>query len=78
MDPPGTCSRICLWLPSIPIREPPQFFEALEVGAARIQGRPQHCPPKLPRGACCAVVRAEAESANETGRREHQRRFSGG
>eukprot|EP00969_Alexandrium_andersonii_P017739 776120-Alexandrium_andersonii.AAC.1 len=34
-------------------------------------------PPKLPRGGVCAVVRADAEPADGTGRRVRRRRYSG-
>eukprot|EP00969_Alexandrium_andersonii_P283696 12542507-Alexandrium_andersonii.AAC.1 len=50
-------------------------LKALEPETARTQERPQDLPPKLPRGAFSAVVRTDAESADEMTRR---RAFSGG
>eukprot|EP00969_Alexandrium_andersonii_P363206 15461407-Alexandrium_andersonii.AAC.1 len=38
---------------------------------------PRNWHPELPRGAFCAVVHADAESAYEKGRRARRRRFSG-
>eukprot|EP00969_Alexandrium_andersonii_P171517 7581404-Alexandrium_andersonii.AAC.1 len=38
-------------------------------GTARAQERPQMWPPKLPRGAFCAALRADSESARESGPR---------
>eukprot|EP00969_Alexandrium_andersonii_P220216 9725851-Alexandrium_andersonii.AAC.1 len=41
-------------------------LQALEPGTARAQERPQNWPPTLPRGAFCAVSRADSESADES------------
>eukprot|EP00969_Alexandrium_andersonii_P122035 5395623-Alexandrium_andersonii.AAC.1 len=56
----------------------PTSRQAFKPGAARAQKRPQNWSLKLWRGGLCAVVRADAESAVEAGRRERRRRFSGG
>eukprot|EP00969_Alexandrium_andersonii_P017031 745958-Alexandrium_andersonii.AAC.1 len=44
-------------------------LQAFEPGTARAQEWPQHRSPKIPRGAFCAVVRADSESARENGPR---------
>eukprot|EP00969_Alexandrium_andersonii_P080563 3551129-Alexandrium_andersonii.AAC.1 len=49
-----------------------------EPGTARAQKRPRHRSPKLSRGAFRTVFRADAESADERGRRARRRRLSGG
>eukprot|EP00969_Alexandrium_andersonii_P364539 15464350-Alexandrium_andersonii.AAC.1 len=53
-------------------------LQAFEPCTARVQGRPQIWQPKLRRGAFCAFVRADSESADETGRRARRRHLSGG
>eukprot|EP00969_Alexandrium_andersonii_P119665 5291121-Alexandrium_andersonii.AAC.1 len=40
---------------------------ALEASTERAQERPQSWLLKLPQGACCTAVRADAESADEAG-----------
>eukprot|EP00969_Alexandrium_andersonii_P015421 674272-Alexandrium_andersonii.AAC.1 len=44
-------------------------LQDVEPENVRAQERPQNWPPKLPRGAFRAVVRADSESANESGAR---------
>eukprot|EP00969_Alexandrium_andersonii_P350510 15433407-Alexandrium_andersonii.AAC.1 len=53
-------------------------LRAFEPGTARAQERPQHWPPKLWRGAFCAIVCRDVEFAVATGRRARQRHFLGG
>eukprot|EP00969_Alexandrium_andersonii_P360564 15455639-Alexandrium_andersonii.AAC.1 len=53
-------------------------LHAFEPGTARAHERPRNRSLKIWRGAFCLVVRADAESAAEAGRRARQRRFSGG
>eukprot|EP00969_Alexandrium_andersonii_P029540 1289171-Alexandrium_andersonii.AAC.1 len=48
-----------------------------KIKSARAPKWPRKWPPKLPRGAFCAVFRADAKSADEAGRRARRRRFSG-
>eukprot|EP00969_Alexandrium_andersonii_P120476 5326714-Alexandrium_andersonii.AAC.1 len=52
-------------------------LHAFEPGTARAQERPEHASLKLWRGAFCAVLRADAASADETNRRARRRSFSG-
>eukprot|EP00969_Alexandrium_andersonii_P371650 15480002-Alexandrium_andersonii.AAC.1 len=51
-------------------------LQACEPGNARAQERPQKGSPELPRGAFCAVLRAEADGNDEIGWRSRRRRFS--
>eukprot|EP00969_Alexandrium_andersonii_P071014 3136197-Alexandrium_andersonii.AAC.1 len=53
------------------------MLEAFEARTGRAQKRPQNLSPKPPGGAFCPAVGADAESADETGRRARRRRFSG-
>eukprot|EP00969_Alexandrium_andersonii_P042255 1853800-Alexandrium_andersonii.AAC.1 len=53
-----------------------ESLRAFGAGTARAQTRPQNRSLKLRRGAFCVAVRADAESADGTGRRARQRRVS--
>eukprot|EP00969_Alexandrium_andersonii_P069231 3054019-Alexandrium_andersonii.AAC.3 len=55
-----------------------KLLQAIEPGTVRAQKRPQSRSLKLWRGGFCFVVRADAESADGTGRQVRRRRFSGG
>eukprot|EP00969_Alexandrium_andersonii_P023498 1025954-Alexandrium_andersonii.AAC.1 len=56
----------------------PKLLQAFEPGTARAQKLPQQWYPKMLRGAFCAAVRADAESASEAGRTARRRRASWG
>eukprot|EP00969_Alexandrium_andersonii_P007738 337442-Alexandrium_andersonii.AAC.1 len=55
-----------------------KWLRTVGPGTARAQKRPQSWSPKLRRGAFRAVVRADAESPDETGRQARRRRLLGG
>eukprot|EP00969_Alexandrium_andersonii_P306207 13536402-Alexandrium_andersonii.AAC.2 len=68
----------CLWLTSIPIREDDKnTFKTSRLEQRSPVNDRENCSPKLPTGAFCGIFRADAESADETGRRTRRRRFGG-
>eukprot|EP00969_Alexandrium_andersonii_P265353 11726906-Alexandrium_andersonii.AAC.1 len=51
------------------MRNMQKSLQAFEPRTARTQEWPQHRSPKIPRGAFCAIVRTDSESASENGPR---------
>eukprot|EP00969_Alexandrium_andersonii_P052416 2301655-Alexandrium_andersonii.AAC.1 len=56
----------------------PTSLQVLDLGRARARKQRQRWPQRLWTGSFCAIVHADSEPADETGRRVRQRLFSGG